>query len=189
MELLSVNLFAGSQAALSHKSALCLLGKGADRPLDPVEAGRLRAAVEALTCTDPFYGLEAADWPHCLLASPLGADRVAGWVVALAVTLQRLAYEWVGEGQVLSVGEDRTLVALPWMRRSVLDQALPMVLAHFAGLAGQTRGHGTGHGQGVALTFLAAKTAPHSADFDAHTMHWHANGLGHFVLNFGGMLG
>ena len=140
MELLSVNLFAGSQAALSHKSALCLLGKGADRPLDPVEAGRLRAAVEALTCTDPFYGLEAADWPHCLLASPLGADRVAGWVVALAVTLQRLAYEWVGEGQVLSVGEDRTLVALPWMRRSVLDQALPMVLAHFSGLAGDEDG-------------------------------------------------
>ena len=69
------------------------------------------------------------------------------------------------------------------------DHIIIAVIAHFAGLARQARGHGAGHGQGVALTFLAAKTTPHAAGFDAHTMHRHANGLGHFVLNFGGVLG
>ena len=63
------------------------------------------------------------------------------------------------------------------------------VIAHLTGFAGEARGHGAGDGQRVALTFLAAKTTPHPPGLDAHRMHRQANGLGHLMLDFGGVLG
>ncbi|MAT49900.1 MAG: hypothetical protein CMK32_01780 [Porticoccaceae bacterium] len=144
MELLSVKFFSGSQADLGQKTAMCLLGAGADRPVGAVEEARLRAAVEALISSDPFYGIEIGSWPRGLLTGAPGEDCAAGWIVALVVTLQRLAYEWVTVGQVLSLGAEKSLVALPWMRRSVLDQALKMVLANFSELAADEHGEARG---------------------------------------------
>ena len=69
------------------------------------------------------------------------------------------------------------------------DHIIIAVIAHFAGLAGQTRGNRTGAGQSIALTFLAAKAPAHATGFDADGMHGFANGLGDLVLNFSGVLG
>ena len=69
------------------------------------------------------------------------------------------------------------------------DHVIVPVIAHFTGLAGQPRGDGAGAGQRVALAFLAAETAPHTAGFHPNHMHRHAQGFGHFMLNFRWVLG
>ena len=56
------------------------------------------------------------------------------------------------------------------------------VIAHLAGLPCVPCRDGTGHGQRVALTFLATKAATHAPCFHAHAMHRDTNRLGHFVL-------
>ena len=69
------------------------------------------------------------------------------------------------------------------------DHVIIAVIAHFARLAGEGGGDGTGHRERVALAFLAAETTAHAAGLHTHRMHGLADGMGDFVLNFGGVLG
>ena len=69
------------------------------------------------------------------------------------------------------------------------DHIVIAVIAHLAGFAGQRRGDRTGNRQRVALAFLATETAAHAPGLDPHGMHRATNGMGHFVLNFGRVLG
>ena len=69
------------------------------------------------------------------------------------------------------------------------DHVIVAVIAH---LAGPPRGAGrqrTGHGQRIALAFLAAKAAAHAAHLDAHRAHRQMQGMGDLVLHFGRVLG
>ena len=63
------------------------------------------------------------------------------------------------------------------------------VIAHLAGPPGQGCRHRTGHGQRIALAFLAAEAPAHAPHFDPDAMHGKAQGLGHLVLDFGRVLG
>ena len=67
-----------------------------------------------------------------------------------------------------------------------------VIVAVIAHLAGPPRGPGgqrAGHGQRIALAFLAAKAAAHPAHLDAHRTHRQMQGMGHLVLHLGRMLG
>ena len=63
------------------------------------------------------------------------------------------------------------------------------VIAHFAGFVRATCRNGASHGQCVTLTFLAAKTAAHSAHFDTYVVKLHPKGFGNFMLHLCRMLG
>ncbi len=69
------------------------------------------------------------------------------------------------------------------------DHVIIAIIPHFAGAPCLTRGHGTGHGQCVALAFLAAKATPHTPTLHPHPMHGQAQSIGHFVLYLSRVLG
>ena len=63
------------------------------------------------------------------------------------------------------------------------------IIAHFAGPLRCPCGNGTGNSGAVCLTFFAAKTTPHPADFNTHLMHAKTQRMGNLVLHFAWMLG
>ena len=50
------------------------------------------------------------------------------------------------------------------------NEVIISVIAHLAGSSGEAGRHGTGHGQRIALAFLAAKAAAHAPDLHTHRM-------------------
>ena len=87
----------------------------------------------------------------------------------------RIGPRFVADFQIVALARDHHVIVT--------------VIAHFARLARGMGCNRAGHGQSVALAFLTAKTAPHPPHLYPHRRHGQMQGVGHFVLNFGGMLG
>jgi len=69
------------------------------------------------------------------------------------------------------------------------DHIVIAVIAHFAGASRAGGCHGTGHGERIALTFLATKTTAHAPRLYPHGVHRRAKRLCHLVLDLGRVLG
>ena len=69
------------------------------------------------------------------------------------------------------------------------DHIVITVIAHFAGASRARGGDGTGHGERIALTFLATKTTAHAPRLYPHGVHRRAKRLCHLMLDLGRVLG
>ena len=63
------------------------------------------------------------------------------------------------------------------------------IIAHFTRSISLHCCNGAGNGKTVGLTFLTTKTSTHTAHFYTHLVHSKPKSIGHFMLNFGWMLG
>lgn len=125
-----MRLYTGSKAGLGQPTAICDLPLANDRVLGEAQQQNLRKAMLELTRSDPFFGIEERDWPGAFVVSSSIEGRLSEWVVAVTVTLQRLACEFSCKGQVLRRDGRRVVVALPWTRKAVLESALGLALEH-----------------------------------------------------------
>ena len=69
------------------------------------------------------------------------------------------------------------------------DHVVVAVIAHLGGPPRQMRHQPAGHGQRIALAFLATEPAAHAAAFDPDRVHRKPKRLGHLVLDLGRVLG
>lgn len=94
---------------------------------------RIAAGVATLCTDQPLFGVDESDWPAAFLVDiPRDADdpevRLAQWVVALTVALQRWAGDPVWRGRVLDVTEGRLRLAIPWQREGVFSDTLGLAV-------------------------------------------------------------
>lgn len=129
-----LRLTSGARAGLDDATATAELFID-DPAADPAgPAPGLAATLARLVTAEPFAGIDPdalpRSWPAALVqpaapALPQREPTRAEWFVAITVALQRLAREPVRRGAVLAVSSPgRCRIALPWVRASVLREAV-----------------------------------------------------------------
>lgn len=127
----------GCWAGLPERTALVDFAVS-DVVVDAAVEDRLRTGAIGLCPEEPLIGVGASDWPDGLLlacpdwptaAGSAGAERVAAWLAAITVAIQRWAREPVWRGRIVEVQQDRVRVAVPWYRAQFLDQALEVAVS------------------------------------------------------------
>lgn len=121
-------------AGLSEKTALVEVSVSGKVIRTPATEKRIRDAASALCPQEPLYGVTEHDWPTAFLmpadsrTDGLAERWLGGWVVALAVAIQRWGRDPVWRGRVCDVGPGRLSLAIPWHRPSLFDDALSLAL-------------------------------------------------------------
>lgn len=154
-----VRFFPGSVRRVTGKTALVTIampggdGKGAEA------LARLGTpeGLAALNPADlPLPGLERRDWMARLLIGGRGEAAPADAVAALTVAFQLWAGRPVHRARVAGTGPGRFRLALPWIHRLVLREALEMAVAHVAALIHGEEAPGTAE----RLAAFIARTRP-----------------------------
>lgn len=121
----------GCAGGLVERTALVEVAVGAEPIGVDAAADRVRAAMSRLLAADPLPRVGDDDWPRSFLVADPGespAARLGGWVVAMAVAVQRWGNDPVWRGGVLQAGPGRLLLAIPWRRQSFFDGAVDLAL-------------------------------------------------------------
>ena len=158
---------------------------------------------------DPHDPLRPAKAAKCCGALGVGAQPVRGDADVIEVIgVIRMQHGTVGDGQgqvhrpatagVMgeiqrldpAIGvEANGIVDAEIMAFACHDHIVVTVIAHLAGASCARGCDGAGHGERVALTFLAAKTPAHAPGLYPYGMHRGAKRLCHLMLNLGRVLG
>ncbi len=137
----------GCSAGLAEKTALVQVSVRGDAAGAAAADGRIRTAAASLCPGEPLFGVGEADWPGAfLLPGPTEIDdaalgRLGGWVVAVTVAVQRWGRDPVWRGRLLSAGQGRLRLAIPWHRPDLFDDALGAALRLIPGWLGPVRRH------------------------------------------------
>ncbi|MBN2809145.1 MAG: cyanophycin synthetase [Deltaproteobacteria bacterium] len=129
----NLHFYPGCQARLGEPSALLNLhwqGQAAVSVTPEALSARLRPWFAGSGLPDFF-----TDVRDFLLADAEPFDLGAAFA-ALAAIMQLLAYQPVGRAQVLSRGEDRVQVAIPWREQEVFKGAVKFALSWLMRLSG-----------------------------------------------------
>jgi cyanophycin synthetase len=126
----------GCWAGLPERTAIVDFAVS-DVGIDAAAEEWLRNGAIGLCPEEPLIGIAASDWPGGLLLAspdsvavgPAGAERVAAWLAAITVAIQRWGREPVSRGRVVTVEPGRVQVAVPWYRAQFLDQALEVAVS------------------------------------------------------------
>jgi cyanophycin synthetase len=125
--------FPGCTEGLDEKTVLVDLEVSGDPGFDADADARFRAGAAALCPEEPLFGVADGDWPEAFLqprAVPdrTGLARLASWVVALAVAIQRWGHDPVWRGRVLLCEQHRVRLALGWYREPFCTAALDLAV-------------------------------------------------------------
>lgn len=128
--------FRGCTAGLTERTALVELSVHGSVALNPAAEQRIRTGLSALLPTEPLYGISDSSWPSAFLHAahrPRAGDdetleRLGEWLVAAAVAIARWSRDPVWKGRVLEAAPGRLLLAIPWYRYAVFDQALALAI-------------------------------------------------------------
>lgn len=127
----SRRFFGGCAAGLAEPTALLDVVVGADPARVDAAEARVQAAVGRLLAADALPGVSETDWPRVFLVDKPGDDaaaRLASWVVAATVAVQRWGADPVWRGRVVRAEPGRLQLALPWRRQAFFDDAVALAL-------------------------------------------------------------
>lgn len=121
---------------LSEKTAFVHLRMPTLIVRDSIADNRIRSGATALNRSEPLYGITDRDWPGAFLvpgSEPAdGSDAallwLGQWVVALTVAIQRWGRDPVWRGRVVSAGNGRIRLAIPWYRQDFFDDAVALAV-------------------------------------------------------------
>lgn len=131
--LVEHRLLPGCSAGLAEKTALVELGCNGAESFDGAAEARVRQGVLRLCPEQPLPGVSPDDWPGAFLVGDASQHacaefRLAEWVVAVSIAVQRWARDPVWRGRVISADADRLRLAIPWSREPLLRSAVPLAL-------------------------------------------------------------
>lgn len=129
----SRRLLPGCSGGIDEATALVDITVSGSAAFTKVTDDTIRLAALALCPEQPLFQIDESSWPtaflvhaeHSVEAQEL---RLAQWVVALTVAIQRWGRDPVWRGRVLDVEPQRIRLAIPWHREQFFAQALELSL-------------------------------------------------------------
>ena len=123
----------GCSGGIDQSTALVDISVSGASEFAGVTDDRLRTTAQALCPEQPLFQVAESDWPTAFLVhthdpADTPEQRLAQWVVALTVAIQRWGRDPVWRGRVIQAEPQSIRLAVPWHREQFFGEALNLSL-------------------------------------------------------------
>lgn len=162
-------LLNGCSGGIDQPTALVDISVAGAAAFAAVTDDQLRTTAQALCPEQPLFQVAESDWPTAFLVQADGPvdtpeQRLAQWVVALTVAIQRWGRDPVWRGRVIQAEPHGIRLAVPWHREQFFGEALNLSLE----LLRRSVDPASGGVAGALGQWLATNSAPEPVRLGLH---------------------